>query len=109
MTDIRRRAFVRTTAAGLAASALACPGLASTAPEAEEPMDEPQRTAAQMSDVRLKAMTMERVDTHSHWQPQQAELKDIAQGLGDFTQSPGSPVIEQLMLHLAMMPSHFVE
>ena len=61
-------------------------------------MDEPQRTAAQMSNVRLKAMTMERVDTHSHWQPQQAELKSIAQGLGDFTQSPGMTFSRQLAL-----------
>ena len=51
-----------------------------------------------MSDVRLKAMTMERVDTHSHWQPQQAELKGIAQGLGDFTQSPGMTFSRQLAL-----------
>jgi len=52
----------------------------------------------EMSDVRLQAMTMERVDTHSHWQPKQAVLKDIARGLADFTQSPGMSFSRQLAL-----------
>lgn len=57
-----------------------------------------ERSASDMSDVRIKARTMERIDTHSHWQPKQAALKDIARGPGDFTQSPGMSFSRQLAL-----------
>ena len=94
MTEFKRRTFVRSTMAGLAASALACPDLTATACEP----DESTGTASEISDVRIKAMTMERVDTHSHWTPQQGELKDIAQGLADFTKNPNMSFSRQLAL-----------
>ncbi|MHC4402582.1 MAG: amidohydrolase family protein [Planctomycetota bacterium] len=97
MTSVKRRAFMQTTA-GLAAGTFACPGLASPAPQAAGPADAQEEASSPMSDVRLKAMTMERIDTHSHWQPKQAELKDIARGLADFTQSPGMTFSRQLAL-----------
>ena len=98
MTDIRRRAFMRNTAAGLAAGTLACQGLPAAASDTEGSTESREEAKHAMSDVRLKAMTMERVDTHSHWQPKQAALKDIARGLGDFTQSPGMSFSRQLAL-----------
>jgi hypothetical protein len=92
MKDVKRRAFFQTTA-GLAASSLACGGLASPGPARGE-----EETSGAISDVRLKAMTSQRIDTHSHWHRKQAELKDIARGLADFTQSPGMTFSRQLAL-----------
>ena len=58
MTDTRRRAFMRTTAAGLAASTLACRGLSAAASQSEEFAEPRKETKQATSDVRLKAMTM---------------------------------------------------
>jgi len=92
MKDVKRRAFFQTTA-GLAASTLACGGLTSSGPAYGQ-----EETSGAISDVRFKAMTGQRIDTHSHWQRKQAELKDVARGLADFTQSPGMTFSRQLAL-----------
>jgi amidohydrolase family protein len=78
----------------LAASALVCPGVSHGAEETV-PSEESSGGA---SDVRIKAMTMKRIDTHSHWQSKQADLKNIALGLGDFTRTPGMSLSRQLAL-----------
>lgn len=92
MSGIERRTFMQTTA-GLAAGTVAGRGIASEAHSGGE-----TEGSADWSDVRQKAMTLQRVDTHSHWQPKQAELKAIARGLGDFTVSPAMTFSRQLAL-----------
>ena len=98
MANIKRRTFVRNAAAGLAGSAFAYRGFAPAASRAAELAEGVEENARPISDVRVKAMTAERVDTHSHWQPKQAELKATVRGLDDFSRSPGMSFSRQLAL-----------
>ncbi len=98
MTNIKRRAFLRSAAASLAAGTAACQSMGTAASQAAELAEHQEESGGDMSDVRLQAMTMERIDTHSHWQSKQADLKDTARGLTDFTRSAGMSLSRQLAL-----------
>lgn len=72
MERIKRRAFMQTALAGVGAGVFVNPNLASAS---SHPDNQYEKIYAN-SDVRLKAMTMERIDTHSHYSIRnQSELK----------------------------------
>lgn len=78
MKRIRRRAFMQTAMAGMGAGILAVPGSATAR------VKQPEKDSMN-SDVRFKAMTLERIDTHSHYSIRnQSELK----GHDDFINTP---------------------
>jgi len=80
MKRIRRRTFVQTALAGMGAGVLVKPTLVSASSQSE---NQYERVYAN-SDVRLKAMTMERIDTHCHYDLTMSELK----GEDDFINTP---------------------
>jgi len=79
-TDLDRREFLLGT--GAAAAAMLLPITGAAADDRREPV-------THMSAVREAAMTMPRVDTHSHYGIPVADLKVHAQGLGSFVNNPG--------------------
>ena len=86
MKKTKRRAFIQSAAVGLGASTLGYPFLASASASSHSDLQE--ETVHISSDVRLKAMTMERIDTHSHFYHKIYPLNDVVRGMDDFTQSP---------------------
>ncbi len=80
MKRIRRRTFMQTALAGMGAGVLVKPTLVSASSQSE---NQYERVYAN-SDVRLKAMTMERIDTHCHYDLTMSELK----GEDDFINTP---------------------
>ncbi|MCP4313025.1 MAG: amidohydrolase family protein [Bacteroidetes bacterium] len=81
MKRIKRRSFMQTAVAGLGAGLLAkaSPVSGSGLPEGQAEI------SSSLSDIRLMAMELERIDTHSHYDIRMSELK----GEDDFINTPG--------------------